>query len=358
MLGKSAPPGGVSSAVEALSLMVLLQDHRICARSYALFRSIMDIVNNNDSLWLPARLSMQGAYTSSMSNVPQVGDPKPVLEFLRYHISPQQRANVGDQPIHHVFSALALASNEETHRGLAGYGFTDPRFVDTTIEALENKDFKGLRKSTIFMLSELDDQLFTTDKAFKDRARAERFVLAWSAAIHEFLGDPTHRVEKVVVKVLLAIAGLPCLRVHLPKERWILIQHFPYIMNANPPPLQRCLSDKSIFQFLKGIVDARTLSPWFGMLWTLYHRLSKEVRDQLEKDTREIATGQGSLHLGSCISMFDVYLKTLKTQLDALEPLDQAALDLRVRLETTAKAKKRLEEVMSAGRNKGSRPSS
>jgi len=88
----------------------------------------------------------------------------------------------------------------------------------------------------------------------------------------------------------------------------------------------------------------------------LYHRLSKEVRNQLEEDTREIASGQGFFHLGSCVSMFDVYLTTLKTQIDALEPLDQAALDLRVRLEITEKAKKRLETVISAGRAKGSRP--
>jgi len=355
-LGQSAPSRDTSSAIEALSLVVILRDSRICARSYKLFRSIMDLVNNNDTLWIPARLSMQGAYTSSMSNVPQVGDPKAVLAFLRHHISPQQRANVGDQPIHHVFSALALASNEETHRGLAGFDFPDPLFINATIEALENKDFKGLRKSTIFMLSELDGQLFTTDRAFRDQGRAKRFVLAWSAAIHEFLGDPTHRVEKVVVKVLLAIAYLPCLRVHLPKERWNLIQHFPYIMNANPPPLQRCLEGEDIFPFLKGVLDIRSLSPWFGMLWTLYNRLSKGVRKQLEENTQEIASGQGFFHLGSCVSMFDVYLKTLKTQIDALEPLDQAALELRGRLETTEKAKRRLETVISAGRAKSSRP--
>jgi len=324
----------------------------------------MGLVNNNGALWKPARHCMQGAYTSSMSNVPQVGDPKPVLDFLRHHTPLPQGANVDQwQPIHHVFSAFALASNDETHLGLAGYNFSDPDFINTTIDALENKDFKGLQKSTIFMLSELDDQLFTTDKAFRDRGTAERFVLAWSAAIHEFLGDPTHRVEKVVVKVLLAIANLPCLRVHLPKERWILVQHFPYIMNANPPPLQRCLGDKNIFPFLKGVLvlpaqqlDIRSLSPWLGMLWMLYHRLSKEVRNQLEEDTREIASGQGFFHLGSCVSMFDVYLTTLKTQVNALEPLDQAALDLRVRLETTEKAKKRLETVISTGRAKGSRP--
>ena len=361
MFEQSTPSGDISSAVDALSLVVRLRDHRICVRSYTLFRTIMGLVDKNDALWLAARYSMQGAYNSTALNVPQIGDPKQVLDFLRHHMSPQQRANVGDQPIHHVFSAFALASNEETRKGLSGYEHSNPLiatplFIETTIDALENKDSKLLRKSTFFMLSELDDRLFT-DEAFQDPATAKRFVLAWSTAIHEFLGDPTHRVEKVVVKVLLAIANLPCLRVHLPEERWNLAQYFPYIMNANPPPLKRCLEDESIFPFLKerDILNTRSLSPWLGMLWTLYHHLTKGVRDQLERETKEIASGQGYFRLGSCVSMFDTYIKTLRTQLDALEPLDQTALDVRARLESTRKAKERLEASISAGRGKGSR---
>ena len=339
-------PGDISSAVEALSLAVLLRDHRICTRSYALFRIIMDRANKDDTLWESASLSMQGAYTSSASNVPRVGDPRQVLEFLHHHMSLQQRGNARDKPIHHVFSALALASNEETHRGLAATrDFPNPLFISTIIEALENMEFKALRKSTIFMLSELDDQLFTTDKAFADPERAKDFVLAWSTAIHEFLGDPTHMVEKVVVKVLLAIANLPRLRVHLPKERWGLIQHFPYVTNGNPPPLQRCLKDASIFPFFKQTLNTRSSSPWLRMMWVLYYLLSKEVQKQLEEATREIASGHDAFLLDSYVSLFDGYLKTLQTQVDALEPLSQAAAELRMKYELTAKAKERLVSV-------------
>ena len=89
------------------------------------------------------------------------------------------------------------------------------------------------------------------------------------------------------------------------------------------------------------------------MLWTLYYRLSKGVRDQLERETKEIASGQGYFRLGSCVSMFDACVKTLRAQLGALELLDQTALDVRARLESTTKAKERLETSMSAGRGKG-----
>lgn len=335
--------GDVSSAVEALSLVVLFQDRKVCARSYALFRTIMKTVNQDGTLWLPARLAMQGAYAAPKPVVPQVGDPKELLEFLQYHL--QQRANVGDQSIHHAFSALVLASNEETHRGLAAYDFSDPLFIETMVEALENKGFKLIRKSAIFMLAELDDHLFATEKAFTD---PKRFVLAWSTALHEFLGDDTHQVEKAAVKVLLAIAHLPCLRVHLPKERWNLIQHFPHIMNANPPPLRRCLRDTTIVPFLKQM-RPRSQFPWLGMLWMMHHHLSKEVRKQLEEETGEVVSEHGSFHLEPYLAMFNAYLEKLQARIDGLDYLDQAASDLRVRRELTVKARKRLLSIKEGG---------
>ena len=178
-----------------------------------LFRTIMNRVSHNETLWPAARLSIQCAYTGTKEDVPRVGDPTQLLKFLYYHISPEQWDNGGYLPVHHVFSALAFVSNEETHRGLAAHnGFPDPLFIDTMIKALENKDLKKNRRSTIFVLAELDSYLFNTENAFKDPDRASRFVHAWSSAICEFLGDPTHMVERAVLKVLMAIAHLPCLR--------------------------------------------------------------------------------------------------------------------------------------------------
>jgi len=352
----STSPMDLSSVVDALSLVIQLLDRRICTRCYALFRTIMDLGNLDDTLWELARLSLKGAYTGSTFDISPVGNPKQLLEFLRYHVSPQQRANVGDQPIYHVFSALAFASDEETHRELARTDdLSDPLFIDTTIEALMNKDYKPLRRSTIFMLAQLDAHLFATDKAFRDPGRASGFVTAWDTALHEFLGDPTHQVEKVAMKVLLAIAHLPCLRdCGLPRERWSLIQHFPYIMYANPPPLRRCLGDTTIIPFLKQkqILDTRSPSHWLGMMWMMYHHLSEEVRKQLEKETGEIASGEGFLSMGAYLSLFDATLKNLQTRIEALEPLDRAASDLVVRRELMTKARRRLASIKEDGEKK------
>ena len=280
--------------------------------------------------------------------MPPIGDPKLLLKFLHFHM--QERATIGSRPIYHVFSALVNASNEETDRGLAAYDFTDPLFIDTTTEALEDKNFTLLRKATIFVLPRLDNHLFVTDKAFGDDQKASRFVKSWSSAIHEFLQDSTpteqverkdHRIEKAVVKVLLAIAHLPCLRVHLPKERWTLLKHFPHIMVANPPPLQRCLSDPDISPFLNSIMDAGQASPWLGMLWMKYDDLSPEVRKQVEESTRKIAVGEHPHHFGLYTKMFDAYIGNLEGQLRKLDPLAQAAANIQRKRDQTAKARER-----------------
>ena len=349
IFGRSAS-GDTSSAVEALELAVSLRDRRICARSYSLFRIIVDKANQKSELWSPARLCLQGAYSSRPGDVPQVGDPKHLLEFLHYHM--RERTSVGNRPIHNVFTALVVASDEDTDRGLATYKFTDPLFIDTTIEALEQKDFPLLRKSTIFLLVKLDGHLFTTDEAFKDREKASRFVTAWSCAISEFLGDPspTHQVERAVVKVLLAIAYLPCLRQHLPKERWTLIKHFPHIMLSNPPPLQRCINDPGIIAFLKEVTDVRAPPPWLGVLWMMYHHLTSEVREQLEEESRKIAAGQYFYHLKSYVNMLDAYLGNLATRIGALDQLDQATSDLRAKRERMIQAKGRLISIRDSAR--------
>jgi hypothetical protein len=271
----------------------------------------------------------------------------------------RERATIGTQPIHLVFFALVNASDEETKRGLAAYDFTDPMFIDTTIEALENDHSAHLRKVTIFLLPKLDNYMFTTEQAFRDEQKASRFVKAWSSAMHEFLPDPTptkkveaamhpvkkdpHQVEKAVIKVLLAIAHLPCLRVHLPKERWTLLQHFPHIMVANPPLLQRCLRDPNIFPYLNPLLDDGKPSHWLAMLWVMYHDLSQEVRAQLEEETRKIAVGEHRYHLGSYLSLLDAYIQNLDGQLSKSNPLDQVVSNLQMKRERTMQTKGRLQ---------------
>lgn len=304
----------------------------------------MDKADNKTELWSPARLCLRGAYSATNAEVPPVGDPRQLLNFLCYHM--KERANFGSQPICHVFSAFAVASNEETDRGLVTHEFTDSLLIDTMIEALENKAFTLLRKLTLFVLVKLDGHLFTTDEAFKIGNKASRFVAAWSSAVGEFLREagptsPTH-IKQVALKVFLAMAHLPFLREHLPKERWALIQHFPHIVLTNPPSLQRCLKDPGILRFLTKGTSSRPRLNWLGMLWIMYGRLSPEVRKQLEEETRQVAEGEYFYHLTSYFNLFDAYLSNLTTRIGELDELDQAASDLQAEREKITRAKDRL----------------
>jgi hypothetical protein len=310
----------------------------------------MDRVDNNAQLWAPAQVCLRGAYSAGTSDVPRVGDPKPLLKFLRYHI--KERARFASQHIYHVFCALVVAHDEDTDRGLAAYDFTDPPFIDTMIAALEDKDFTFFRQSAIFLLANLDSNLFITDKAFRDAKRAFRFVHAWSSAVHEFLADPspTHLQETTVVKVLLAIANLPCLRKHLPRERWTLIEHFPFVMLENPPPLQRCLRDPTIIPFLEPIAGTKTPIPWLEMFWVMYHNLSPEVRTQLEEQSKKIAAGAHPYRLQACASRLDAYIKNLDNQISKLDKVDQAASNLQAKRRLTVQTKDRLRSIQNQGR--------
>ena len=307
----------------------------------------MDRDDPNGELWESARLSIQGAYGSRMADFPRVGDPKPLLRFLDHHmsLSPEQRRSLGASPFYCVFSALITAHDGET--GLAGYDFTRTVFIDTVIEALGSKDSEPLRRLAILILAKLDSHLFTsTNETFKDREKALRFVTAWSTAIPEFLGKPATLAGKAGIGVFFAIAQLPCLRVHVPKERWDpLINYFPHIMALNPPPLQRCLNDITIVPFLKSILNPEKPSPWLLMLWVMYHHLSKDVLQQLEEETRGIATGERCWYLEIYADGLKRYIGRLDGEIGALDPSDEAAIQMQEKRQQIVEARRCLVRI-------------
>ena len=106
----------------------------------------MDKADNSSELWAPVRFCLRGAYGANAAEIPRLGDPKQLLDFLRFHI--RERASIWSQPVHHVFTALVVASVEETDRGLVAHNFIDSLFIDANTEALENRGFALLRKLT------------------------------------------------------------------------------------------------------------------------------------------------------------------------------------------------------------------
>jgi hypothetical protein len=324
--------------------VVLLLDDRVRENSYALFRKVMGLVRSDERLWPSARLLFKGAFRSP-GWPPNIGDPKEMLDFLRYHTSPQQRAQVGQEPLHHVFRAITLVSDDETYRGLAGFEFTSPDFIDAITRALSNKKFRPLRLAAIYVLPHLDKQLFTSDEAFTDPTRARVFVEAWCTAVRECSdGDCKNETERVALTVLLAIANLPCLRIHVPPEQWSMTRNFRSILGANPPSLQRCTQNPGIMEFIKGIPYMQTPPPWFAMLWMKYDSLSTEVREQLERETRDVALNS-PYEFDLYVATFQGQVKRAQSEMDTLEPWDREVSRLRSEVEAAEKVKGRLLEL-------------
>jgi len=342
---QNTPSGDITGPVEVLKLVVLLQREQVRIKSYALFRIIMGFVKSDDRLWPSARLAMEGAY-SSTDGIPPTGDLNDLLDFLCFHISPRRRATIGDEPVYHVFRSIVINASVEKRRGLAAYNFDIPFFVDAMIQLLSNRDNMPLQRMSLLILPELDDLLFASEAAFGDSRRAEEFVLAWSTAVGEFLrGKSIPQTDIASVNGLLAIANLPCLRVHLPPERWDLVYKFPVILYLDSPSMRRCIQNPDILPFVKQSTGGTGALGWLGMLWMMYHSLPKSVRAQLEEETRVIGSGPRYFDLDSYVSLFDSELDRLQARIGRLEPLDQSVPGLRSELDEMARAKDRLVEI-------------
>ena len=339
---QNTPSGNITPAEEALSLVVLLLHKQIRIRSYALFRIIMGFVKGDDRLWKSARFAMKGAY-SSKEWVPPTGNLEVILDFLHFHISPLQREAVGDEPIYHAFRSIVINPSAEKRRCLAAYNFGSPVFIDAMIDFLLKKDNLSLQRMSLLILPELDNLLFTSEVVFNDPERASKFVEAWSSAVGEYLrGTTIPQFEVAIVKALLAIANLPCLRSNLPLKLWDLTYKFPIILYSGSPSMERCIHNSDILPFIKQSVGYVGTLGWLGMLWMKYHSLSNEVCGQLEKETQAIGSGETYFDLDSYISMFDSELKRLQTKIEGLKPLDRAVVELRSDLDKITRTKDRL----------------
>jgi len=292
---------------------------------------------------------MKGAY-SSTEWVPPTEDLKDILDFLHFHISPLQKTTFGGDPIYHAFRSIVISPSVEKRRALAEYGFDSALLIDAIIQLLPNKDHVALQKMSLFILPELDDVLFTSETAFNDPGRAKEFVKAWSTAIGEFLHETkTPHIEAAGVKVLLAIANLPCLRVYLPPELWDLAYKFPIISYSGSPSMQRCTQNSDILPFIKKSTGVTGPLGWLGMLWMKYHSLSTGVRGQLEAETLAIGSGQRYYDLDSYVSLFDTELKRLREKIESLEPLDRSVPELRAGLDAMERARDRLVAIQKEG---------
>jgi len=107
---------GVSEQLRALELVTGLSTATIAAKSYELFKTIMESEVAQGDKMEAARLALDAAYRPGLTPVPPVGDPKHVLNFLRYHLDPRVKREDCIQVISSAMRAIDAASNDPTSR--------------------------------------------------------------------------------------------------------------------------------------------------------------------------------------------------------------------------------------------------
>ena len=96
--------------------MTGLSTATIAAKSYELFKTIMESEVAQGDKMEAARLALGAAYRPGLTPVPPVGDPKHVLNFLRYHLDPRVKREDCIHVISAAMRAIDAASNDPTSR--------------------------------------------------------------------------------------------------------------------------------------------------------------------------------------------------------------------------------------------------
>ena len=87
----------------ALRLITRLGTTAVALKSYELFKVIIQSATAPERKMEAARLALRAAYCPGLKSLPPVGDPKHVLDFLRYHIDSQVKM---EDRTHAIASAM------------------------------------------------------------------------------------------------------------------------------------------------------------------------------------------------------------------------------------------------------------
>lgn len=339
--------------MEALSLTTLLKYDKACDSNYALFRSIMATVHLEPWLWHPVQLSFIGAFGWDTS-FPPIGDPKEMLDFLEHCLTTQESGVVQDHPIERVFCALAFSADEEAwRRSLEVVDFSQPRFVNGFCHALRRGAPYLLRRSTVLILSHLDEQLFNIDPNLLPSPRqASNLVTGWSSAVMGSLKQkPTNILKKSAVTTLFILMDSPFWREYIPAERLTILEHASVIGDDLPDPFCRCLQNPDILPYLKEANRGMSIL-WVLIQWVNFPHLSDDIKAQLEPATKEAWARGRRGDPGAFVSIIDKEIARLEREIQVYDPwsFETQAVKLRTKLEDLRGARKELVQVKKSFR--------
>ena len=330
--------------------MVHLKQERLYVESYDLFLTIMANVDSDNRLWRLAELSLIGAFQWAPHPRPHVGDPASLIRFLEYCLSEQEGGNVVVLPLERVFLALASAPSEVINEGISRVDFTQALFFNGICRALRKGAPYLLRRATVTFLRHLDAQFFNTNKTFSSD-QVDEFISGWSSSAGESL-ERVHGplLPGALFGTLLGLLDSPFWRRHIPPERWNILT-LPVIgMDGGcaPPSFLRCAKNPDVIPYLEqvGASGPMVLTHWITILWGKYPDLSKNVREQLEKETDRMAGNASNSGLPTYLAIVNNQMEQIQGELESHTcPLGEAAVELRERLRSLQDARRVLRVI-------------
>lgn len=102
-----------------LKLITRLSTTAIATKSYELFGTIMQSEVAEEKRMEAARLALDAAYRPKLESPPLVGDPKHILDFLRYHVRPCVKSKHRNYAVSSAVRAIDSASGDPTSQSWA-----------------------------------------------------------------------------------------------------------------------------------------------------------------------------------------------------------------------------------------------
>ena len=331
-----------------LALTTLLKYDKARDSSYALFRSIMAMVHSEHWLWHPAQLSFIGAFGWDTS-LPPVGDPKEILGFLEHCLATQESGIVQDHLIERVFCALGFSTDEEAWRlSLEIVNFSQPRFVNGFCHAFRQGAPYLLRRSTVYILPYLDEQLFKADwRIPPSPEQATALISGWASAVTVSLKEkPTDRLKKSAATTLFSLIDSPFWRKYIPGERLTILEHASVIGDEVPDPFRRCLQNPDVLEYLKEANQGMSIL-WVLIQWANYFHLPENIKARLEPDTVEAWARGRRGDPAAFVSTMDKEITRLQREIETYDSwsFETRVVTLRTRLEDLRGARKKLVKV-------------
>ena len=274
----------IDGALEAMEFITALSKEEVATRSYKLFCVIMrtpiSSVCTQEKKWEGSRLALHGAYKSDQF-LPQVEDPRNILDFLEYHFdSATLHGKNQDGPIRNALRALNSVPGSVMDEAFKHFDPIKRSFIDGILHVFQKSKPPQLLKPALFFLPLIADRWFSASSLIMKPGEMGRLCKGWSAAVDKVWS--TDDIREPVLAVLLDMINSPGWRPYVVKDKWELLKHLTSVP-ADSQPLGRCLGNPDLVDAISQVKNPDIVVIWWMVLWSRYEKLIPEVQKRFDK---------------------------------------------------------------------------